>query len=68
MAENREFAEQIGAAVASLGTNDTLGCMTRVCAGAYQTTIKPSSSSALSVWLQSNPSSNRCKVEGQVSS
>ncbi len=30
MADNREFAEQIGAAVASLGTNEALGCMARV--------------------------------------
>lgn len=30
MADNREFAEQIGVAVASLGTNEALGCMARV--------------------------------------
>ena len=30
MADNREFAEQIGAAVANLGTNEALGCMARV--------------------------------------
>ncbi len=30
MADNREFAAQIGAAVASLGTNEALSCMARV--------------------------------------
>ncbi|HHQ4642212.1 TPA: hypothetical protein ACSP3W_000456 [Aeromonas veronii] len=30
MADNREFAEQIGAAVASLGTSEALNCMARV--------------------------------------
>lgn len=30
MSDNREFAEQIGAAVVSLGTNEALGCMARV--------------------------------------
>ena len=30
MADNREFAEQIGVAVANLGTNEALGCMARV--------------------------------------
>ncbi|QJT37098.1 hypothetical protein E4188_22645 (plasmid) [Aeromonas media] len=30
MADNREFAEQIGAAVTNLGTDEALGCMARV--------------------------------------
>ncbi len=30
MSDNREFAEQIGAAVGSLGTEEALSCMARV--------------------------------------
>lgn len=30
MADNREFAEQIGTAIVNLGTNEALGCMARV--------------------------------------
>lgn len=47
MADNREFAEQIGAAVASLGTSEALNCMARVMVSIHQDGVDGISSAGM---------------------
>lgn len=41
MADNKEFAEQIAAAMVELGTEEALGCMARVMCWVAAATAKP---------------------------
>lgn len=66
MTDNREFADQIRAAMVSLGTEEALGCMARVMcyvAENHGQTIEFESALSVVTITPQQPNLLRCKIE-----